>query len=52
MVKKDKMGWSFCTHGEKKNARRISSGKPEEIRVLGRPGNRREDDIKIYLQVV
>jgi hypothetical protein len=51
MVKEDKIGWSFCTHCEKKDACRISVGKPEEIRLLTRSGHRREDNIKIYLQV-
>jgi hypothetical protein len=43
-VKDDVMGRTYSTHEEKKNAYRVSVGKPERKRPLGRPRRRREDD--------
>jgi hypothetical protein len=37
------------THGEKRNSYRISVGKPEGKRTLGRHRRRRENNIKIDL---
>jgi hypothetical protein len=36
-VKKDEMGRTCSTNGEKRNAYRILMGKPERKRKLGRP---------------
>jgi len=38
--------------GERRGVYRILVGKSEGKRPLGRPGRRREDNIKIYLQDV
>jgi hypothetical protein len=39
-------------HGEKRNAYRILSGKPEGKRPLGRPGHRWEYNIKMGLKEI
>jgi hypothetical protein len=39
-VKEDEMGRTCSTNGEKRNAYRISVGKPEGKRPLGRPRRR------------
>jgi hypothetical protein len=41
------MGWACSTNGEKMNAYRISVGKSEGKRRLGRPRRRWVDNIKI-----
>jgi len=38
--------------GERRGVYRILEGKPEGKKPLGRPGHRREDDIKMILQEV
>ena len=38
--------------GERRDAYRFWSGKPEGMRPLGRPRRRWEDNIKLYLQEV
>jgi hypothetical protein len=40
------MGRAYSTHGEKKNAYKISVGKPEGKRPVGRPRRRWVDNIK------
>jgi len=35
--------------GEKRGSYRVSVGKPEGKRTLGRPKHRREDNIKVHL---
>jgi hypothetical protein len=44
------MGRACSTNGEKRNAYRISVGKPEEKRPLGRPRRRCVDNIKMDLR--
>jgi hypothetical protein len=44
------MGMTCSTHVEKMNAYRISVGKPEGKRPLGRNRRRLEDNIKIDLR--
>jgi hypothetical protein len=46
-VNKDEMGRECTTHGEKINACRVFVGKPDGRRLLGRPRNRWEDNIKM-----
>jgi hypothetical protein len=46
------MGGAYSTHGDKRNAYRISVGKPEGKRPLGRPRRRWEDKIKIELREI
>jgi hypothetical protein len=47
-----KIGWAHSTHGETRSVYRILIGKPEENRKCGRPGHRREDNIKIGLRKI
>jgi hypothetical protein len=51
-VKEDEMGGAYSTNGEKRNAYRISVGKPEGKRPLGRPRCRWEDSIKMDLREI
>jgi hypothetical protein len=44
------MGRARSTNGAKRNAYRISVGKPEEMRSLGRPRSMWEDNIKVDLR--
>jgi hypothetical protein len=44
------MGRECSTHGEKQNAYRILSGKPEGKRPLGRSRSRCEDNIEMDLR--
>jgi hypothetical protein len=46
------MGRACSTNGEKRNAYRILVGKPEGKRQLGRPRNRRVDNIKMDLREI
>jgi len=46
------MGRACSTYGERIVAYRISVGKPEGKRPLGRPKHRWEDDIKMDVQEV
>jgi len=39
-VKKVEIGGAFSTYGERKGVYRVSVGKPEEKRPLGRPKHR------------
>jgi hypothetical protein len=39
-------------YGENRGLYRVSVGKPEEKRLLGRSSRRSEDNIKMYLQEV
>jgi hypothetical protein len=41
------MGRVCSTYGEERNAYRILVGKPEGKRLLGRPGRRWKDNIKM-----
>jgi hypothetical protein len=49
---KNKMGGTFSTYGERRGVYRISVGKLERKRKLGRHRRKLEDDIKIDLQEV
>jgi hypothetical protein len=40
------------THGAKRNAYRTLGGKPQRIRPPGKPGRRREDNIKMDLREI
>jgi len=42
--------WNVARMGERIGAYRILVGKPEGKRPWGRPGSRREDNIKMVLQ--
>jgi hypothetical protein len=46
------MGGAYSTNGEKRNAYRISVGKPEGRRPLGRPRRRWVDNIKMDLREI
>jgi hypothetical protein len=46
------MGRACSTNGEKRNAYRISVGKPEGKRPLGRPRRRWVDNIKMDLRAI
>jgi hypothetical protein len=46
------MGKACSTHGAKMNAHRISVGKPEGKRPLGRPRRRWEDNIRMVLREI
>jgi hypothetical protein len=51
MMKSRRMRWAghVARMGEKRDAQRLSVGKPEGTRSLGRPTRKREDNIKIDL---
>jgi hypothetical protein len=51
-VKEDEMGRACSTNGEKRNACRISVGKPEGKSPLRRPKRRWEDNIKMDLREI
>jgi hypothetical protein len=51
-VKKDEMGGTCSTNGEKRNAYRILVGKPEGKRPLGRPRRRWVVNIKMDLREI
>jgi hypothetical protein len=51
-VKKDEMGGSCSTNGEKRNACRILVGKPEGKAPLGRPIRRWMDNINMDLREI
>jgi hypothetical protein len=51
-VKKDELGRACSTNGEKRNANRILTGRPEGDRSLGTPRHRWKDNIKIYLREI
>jgi hypothetical protein len=46
------MGDACSKHVDRKGVHRLLVGKPEGKRPLGRPGRRREDNIKIDLQEI
>ena len=46
------MGGTCSTYGERRGEYRVSVGKPEGKRPLGRPRHRWEDNIKMDLQEV
>ena len=52
MITSRRMRWSghVAGMGERRDAYRFWSGKPEGMRPLGRPRHRWEDNIKMYLQ--
>jgi hypothetical protein len=52
MIKSRRMRWAghVARMGEKKNAYRILVGKPEGKGLLGKPGRRWMDNIKIDLE--
>jgi hypothetical protein len=54
MIKSRRMRWArhVSRMGEKRNAYRILVGKPEGKRLLGRPGRRWVDSIKMNLREV
>jgi hypothetical protein len=54
MIKSRRMRWALhvVRMREKRNAYRISVGKPEGKRSLGRPGRRLEDNIKMDLREI
>jgi hypothetical protein len=49
-IKKNEMGGSSSTMGEKRGASRFFVGRPEGRRLLGIPRLRWEDDIKVGLK--
>ena len=49
-VKETQMGRTCSTYGERRGAYRILEGKHEEMRPLGRPRRRWENNIKIDLR--
>jgi hypothetical protein len=51
-VKEDEMGRACSTNGAKRKAYRISVGKPEGKRPLGRPKRRWVDNIKMDLREI
>jgi len=46
-IKKKEMGWAFCTYGDRRGAYRVSVGRPEGRKRLGRPRRRCEDNVKM-----
>jgi hypothetical protein len=46
------MGRACSTYWDRRGAYRVSMGKPEKRRILGRPRRRIEDNIKVDLQEV
>jgi hypothetical protein len=48
----DEMGGVCSTHGEMRNEHKISIGKTEGKRPLGRPRRRREDDTGDLREIV
>jgi hypothetical protein len=51
-IKWNKMGGPCNTYGETRGAHRVLVGKPECKSPLGRPWNRRKDNIKMAFQEV
>jgi hypothetical protein len=51
-MEKNYMSGSCSAYGERRNVCRVSVGKPEEKRPLGRPRLRWEDNIKVNLKVM
>jgi len=51
-IKKNEMGGACSVYGERRGVYRVSVGKPEGRRTLGRPRHRWEDNIKMDLQEV
>jgi len=49
-LRKMKWAWHVATMGERRGAYRVTVGKPEGKRPLGRPRRRWEDNIKMDLQ--